>query len=333
MEAVIRNLLEGMAPGEPAQFGNLGVVPLFPPGDKARGPKYITLAEALEQNLFAVTEVSQGGSVTELKVANRADRPVLILDGEELVGAKQNRIVNASILVPAKSEIVIPVSCTEQGRWNYVSASFRHSGHVMAQKARAFKSAAVSANLSRGMGFRSDQGQVWQEVEELSRKMGVNSPSAAMTDVFKYHSKGLEGYLEAFPCRVGQAGLAALIGGRMAGLDFVSRPEAYLVLHPRLVRSYALEAMADDRGRPEDPDAESAAGLVAEFIRAAAATDGRRHRSEGLGWDWRLEGGEVAGAALVHRRAVIHTAFFRREKKTFAGGPIHRTRRYRYPVY
>ena len=55
----------------------------------------------------------------DLKVINKSEVMVLILDGEELVGAKQNRIVNTTILIPAKETVLIPVSCVEQGRWSY----------------------------------------------------------------------------------------------------------------------------------------------------------------------------------------------------------------------
>jgi len=333
MESVVGDLLSLLEPGEPAEYENLGVVPLFLPGKKGRGPKYLTLAEALGEKLISVTEVSEGGAVPELKVVNRAEKPVLILDGEELVGAKQNRVVNTTILLAAKSATVIPVSCTERGRWSYVSASFRDSGHVMSRKVRACKAAAVSSNLSRGLGFMADQGEVWSEVDELSRKMEVHSPSAAMADVFASRSQSLADYVAAFPLRENQTGLAALTGGRVVGVDFVSRPEAYRVLHPRLVKSYALEAMAEGSSRPGGEKGKDPAALAAEFIRAAAAAEGDRHSSTGLGWDWRLAGDNIVGSALVYRKTVIHTAFFRREEKIYEGGRIHRSRRYRYPVY
>jgi len=55
------------------------------------------------------------GSVPDLLVDNRGDVRVLFLEGEELIGAKQNRILNTSVLVPAHSKIKIPVSCVEPG--------------------------------------------------------------------------------------------------------------------------------------------------------------------------------------------------------------------------
>jgi len=64
-----------------------------------------------------ITEVSDEGQVPELKIVAKGDKAVLLVDGEELVGAKQNRVLNLTILVPAPSTTTIPVSCVESGRW------------------------------------------------------------------------------------------------------------------------------------------------------------------------------------------------------------------------
>jgi hypothetical protein len=86
------------------------------------------------KNVLTIKEISESGSVPELKMINHSDVPVLLLDGEELSGAKQNRVLNTSILLKKKSETVIPVSCTEQGRWSYVSDRFDDSDVVMSPK-------------------------------------------------------------------------------------------------------------------------------------------------------------------------------------------------------
>jgi hypothetical protein len=62
---------------------------------------------------FENTEVSAGGHVPELKVVNKGETPVLLLDGEELAGARPNRALNTTILVRGHSETIIPVTCTE----------------------------------------------------------------------------------------------------------------------------------------------------------------------------------------------------------------------------
>ena len=53
------------------------------------------------RRLGQITEVSDAGRVSELKVVVKGERAVLLVDGEELVGAKQNRVLNLSMLVPA----------------------------------------------------------------------------------------------------------------------------------------------------------------------------------------------------------------------------------------
>jgi hypothetical protein len=83
----------------PQSAGELTVLPLLRPGTAE--PGYLTLGEALARGLTRVTEVSEGGSVPQLLFINDAMRPVLLLDGEELVGAKQNRVLNLTVLARA----------------------------------------------------------------------------------------------------------------------------------------------------------------------------------------------------------------------------------------
>jgi|GEM_PF-2145368 len=97
MQQLINQYIGGLKLGRKQTFKNLAVFALL--SDYTADLNYLTLDEALAKDLIDVVEVSQGGSVPELKVVNNSDRMVLILDGEELVGAKQNRIVNTTILI------------------------------------------------------------------------------------------------------------------------------------------------------------------------------------------------------------------------------------------
>src|SRR6266498_1481531 len=99
----------------------LVIVPSFPRADPKA--EYVTLEEALPLG-FRITEVDAAGSVPELLASNPLESPVLLYDGEELLGAKQNRILNVTVLLAAKSDTRIPVSCVEEGRWNARSAEF-----------------------------------------------------------------------------------------------------------------------------------------------------------------------------------------------------------------
>lgn len=95
MNKSMTTYLAGLFLGEMQMFQNMAVVPLFASGNGQ--PEYVMLKDALAKKLITVVEIDQGGSVPELKVINHSDEFVLFLDGEELMGAKQNRVLNTSI--------------------------------------------------------------------------------------------------------------------------------------------------------------------------------------------------------------------------------------------
>src|SRR5580704_5666256 len=103
--------------GTPTIYRNLTVFPLLRPEPACAEPDYLLAEDAIGQGLAEITELPGGGSVPELQFANNSPRAVLLLDGEELIGAKQNRVLNLTILASPKAVTVIPVSCVEAGRW------------------------------------------------------------------------------------------------------------------------------------------------------------------------------------------------------------------------
>ena len=313
MDQAIKSHLEGITFGEAQRQRNMAVWPVFSAIDG--GPHYMTMKEALAGGFLSVTEVSAGGTVPELKVVNSAPEAVLILDGEELAGAKQNRIVNTTILLRRQSETIIPVSCTEQGRWSSVSERFDDSGHIATHRVRGAAKQSVTANLKAGGRFTSDQGAVWENVSDVLAQCSVASPTGAMKDAFDRKAKDIDEYLGKFTCLPGQKGLLVVIDGKAAGLDLLSLEGAYAVLHPKLVKSYAMEAIAlgggDGTALP--------GGVPRAFMAEALACTGQRFKSVGHGWDFRLEGKGMVGSALVYNKALVHAAFFRTTAAEKAG--------------
>ncbi|HOX59719.1 MAG TPA: hypothetical protein P5205_21515 [Candidatus Paceibacterota bacterium] len=248
MESVVQSRLQSVQFGEAQTYKNITILPLIAPADGTF--QYRTLGEALATWDIAITEVSAAGSVPDLLVVNRANKPVLLIDGEELAGAKQNRVLNTSILIKEVSETKIPVSCTEQGRWSYASQAFAESGHVMAYKSRSKKTRSVHQSLESCGAPKSDQGEVWNGVAELQLKACCMSPTSAMSDVYKARDEDLRKCDEIFKPVANQVGLLAFIGGKPAGADIVSLTSAYARLHPKLVRSYTLEGLLDSPPSP-----------------------------------------------------------------------------------
>jgi len=303
MDTTIKKYILGLEFGKLQQFENMGVVPLL--SSLNGSPEYLTLQEALEKQLLKIGEVSEGGSVPELKVNNTGEIPILLLDGEEVVGAKQNRVLNTSILLKEKSETVIPVSCTEQGRWAYTSKESQDSGTLMSSNIRRVKAQTVSDSLEESKEFRSDQGTVWTEIDKLAKKADACSETGAMRHVFEDKMKDLDDYLKAFECVEQQKGILIFIGGEVAGLDFISLDKAYSVLHAKLVKSYAMDALLMEK-KNGGPDLEKAK----DFITQAVKCKEKKYQSVGKGWDHRFEGESVVGSALKFGKTVIHMAFF-----------------------
>lgn len=324
MDATIKKYLTSFKLGELQHFKNMGVLPLLTSLDDS--PEYLTLKEALDKQVLTITEVSHEGSVPELKVINSAEIPILLLDGEEVVGAKQNRVLNTTILVKEKSELVIPVSCTEQGRWAYRDRDFSDSDTMMSTKLRRVKAQTVSDTLADSQEFHSDQSTVWTAIREISEEAGAQSETGAMKAVYEVKMDDLNDYLNAFPAVPDQKGLLAFIDGEVMGFDFVSRESAYGILHPKLVKSYAMDATLQKTKLTEAPDVTKAQ----EFISKTQKCEEKKYESVGKGWDYRFEGKMIVGSALKFEKKVIHMAFFVITESDKAGEMASSRRRTRF---
>lgn len=304
MDAVVKKYLQSFEFAEAQFYKNMSVFPLL--SGLNHDPEYLTLKEALEIQVLKIVEVSREGSVPELKAVNEGEKPVLLLDGEEVVGAKQNRVLNTSILIGGKAETVIPVSCTEQGRWAYESQEFQDSDTLMSSKVRRIKSQTVSDTLHESREYRSDQGTVWTAIEELSHQADAPSKTGAMRDVFTAKAEELDAYLKAFTLIPKQRGLLAMIGQDVVGFDFVSLEAAYKRLHAKLVKSYAMDALVQKNGDEGASPKEKARGFLAQAVKCKE----KKYESVGRGSDLRYEGENMVGSALKVDKKVIHAAFF-----------------------
>jgi hypothetical protein len=299
----IASALDLLSIGTPQHFRHLTVFPLVHPAPKV--PFYLTLDEALAQGTAQVTEVSKGGHVPELRLINKGDRPVLLIDGEELVGAKQNRVLNLTILAAAKSEIVIPVSCVEQGRWSEVAPTLLSSPRLHFAAGRAAKMASVSHCMAEGQGAVSDQGEVWHHIAEKAARMKHHSETQAMADLFQHAEQDVDAYVRAFSAVPGQVGAIFALDGKVVGLDAFFSPDTFAKLLPKLVRSYALDAI--ELPPSPLPPADSAVS----FLKQVAAAEVQASPAVGLGKTLRLKTAGIVGIGLRAESDLIHLAAFR----------------------
>ncbi len=306
MHEVLRSRLSTIRFAEKQVSGPFSVFPIL--DGEGAGVDYFTLSEALKAGLLIVSEVHEAGSVPEVLVQNVADKAVLILDGEELAGAKQNRILNTTILVEADSRLRVPVSCTEAGRWEYRSRQFEDSGVVAAHSVRYTKNESVHARLMTGHGHASDQGRVWASISEYSERAGFRSATGALREAQEVAETRVRARLGDFLRIEGQVGFAVVAGGRPLGMDFVSRADAWISLHDKLLSSYLADVWQEEGSADGDAADVAIDALVQDLLSAAWS----EHPSPGMGRDHRLEGVSSFASALMVDEEVVHLAAFRR---------------------
>ncbi|MBX3176828.1 MAG: hypothetical protein KF886_05680 [Candidatus Hydrogenedentes bacterium] len=304
MNTIVREMISSIELSAPQSHGGVTVFPIRVYSEPM--PEYLPLGEALQKELLKIMEVNESGSVPELRVENLANSPVLLLDGEELMGAKQNRVVNTTVLLRKRSNTIIPVSCTERGRWNYVSPVFEDSEIVMSRVARSRKSRSVSESLRSSRGHRSDQMGVWDEVDRLGERLGSRSRSSAMRDGYMRRAPELDEWLTRFPHQPEQTGFVVLVEGKAVGAELLPNPGAYRQAHAKLLKSYLIDLL----GERLDQEAEAGEAVARAFLDGLPSLEESTFPSVGHGVDLRYEREEVCGSALVYEDALIHAAFF-----------------------
>ena len=319
------HLAEPLRLGDPDVHGPLAVFPIFgPPAQK----QYVSFAQARAHGA-AIKELEHHAQVNDLLVLNPTDQAILLYEGEEVLGAQQNRTFDVSVLVDARSQLQVPVSCVEAGRWDggRHHETFSPAPQAAYPALRHVKNRATRASVHAGTGPRAMQGEVWNEVSGKSARMNVYSNTGAMHDIYDGRRDRLDEFLSAITLHDGQTGALVLIAGRPAVLDHVSRPDVFAALHAPLVQGYALDALEHDTTldaatRPGMPTSEA-------FLRHVLRSRISEHDGIGLGRDVRFAQTRVAGAGLVVGDELVQLTAFPEEPAGDALGdaPAARIRR------
>jgi hypothetical protein len=296
--------------GSAQRFENLTIFPLI-----ARSPAdlpYDLLADALNGGRVRISEIGEG-TVPSLLATNDAERDVLVLDGEQLIGSKQNRMTNRSILLPARSATEIPVYCMEQGRWHFtsgqMSAAPQHSPTKVRRRARETEARHAAAGVAPDAAvLREGQGAVWHDVADTLSMMKAATPTSALNAAYEVNRNRVEEWLRAFPGLPDQVGLLAFVAEAPLGMDLLGAPRLYARLHERLLRGYVFDALehlargASATRLAGDPAAQQYLDRVRTAQRDTAPTVGR-----GV---YRVLRGRVVGGELTDGDRIAHLSAF-----------------------
>lgn len=251
--------------------------------------------ELLSQKSGEFRELSPP-DINRISFSNRGETPVLMLDGEEIIGSLQNRIAADSMLIPARSTSNIPVICAEEDRWDDIG-SFQ-TGYCSYPGIRAILS-------HRGNKKNGIQKKIWKEIERKLTATKTLSTTSSMHDIYNNLEDEVTRYVEGFESlNHDTIGFIGVAGGKILGCDIFHTPATYRKFEQRLVRSYALDAIEHRKSSPNSIDAGKFLQATEDSLKKKKYTDRIRHFS--------LKEENFSGQGLAYQDRIIHLSVFPR---------------------
>jgi hypothetical protein len=233
--------------------GRIAIVPIVATGDVAP-KKFLTLHDAMKKRLVTVREMGEF-EIDKVRVRNRAALPVLVVAGELVIDAHQDRVFAETTILAANTSTELSVRCVEANR---------------EQGGRQFHATGTLAETSlRRKVAHEDQTAIWAEVDRINQRLGL----APETKTYRHAAARLRAapiterrdrliaQLDARPDRDKMVGIALAVDGEVLAIDRFANPGLYRALESELLASY----LATDEGMPRERRS-----LTADAVRALA---------------------------------------------------------------
>ncbi|MDX9753179.1 MAG: HIRAN domain-containing protein [bacterium] len=250
--AQIQDALYRIDMGYGLHHENLTIFPLFYPNGQE--PGYTLLNTALEEGTAVIEEVNESGSVNSVMIHNQGPLPLLVPEGAIITGAKQNRVINVSILVSPGIRIRVPVCCVEQGRWSYTSRTFQTT-HFAHPNLRGKKVDKLYADRISTGEANSDQGEIWEEVANYMCCMNLHSSTQSLTDGFQQVQDRITAYREAFQLPSKTCGVMVFCGETALGMDLFDHSDSFQAMWGAIGDAYFSQAIQEKREEAKTPQA------------------------------------------------------------------------------
>jgi hypothetical protein len=257
----------GLRLSGPYVSGNLAVFLVHGP-DRLAGGRLLSLQEALEQNLIVVHET---GVVSTLAIENlSADADVFVMGGDIVKGGRQDRVLPYDMIVPAKSgRLPLAGFCVEAGRWNgragEADGKFGSSAYCLAGKGLKLAARGTGAQQEVWLHVAAEQGKLAKNVktdvqaEQSKTSLQLTLENKKVQEAADAHVKALTPVIEG---RRDVIGLAVVVNGQVSSVDVYGSAALFAKLWPKLVRSVAVEAVAELPETPREFPAVSAAAVA-----------------------------------------------------------------------
>ncbi len=291
--------------------GNLALVQLRvePPGEftfKPGGPE-------LQRGKLVITESTGQGVVGQLLAVNHTADYLLLTDADVLVGAKQNRVLNKSVLLAPYSKTAIDVSCIERLRWQYTTPNFESPKAVADMLLRKSKMDSFFVDTDENtLSAQSTQQTVWESVSKSLSKAGYKSNTESYAELAAHQARNqMPTACEPEPeCNA----LVILEDRKVVSIDMFGNDACYRHYFP-LLRDAAFRSHPATKTDPADRHEAfyKACEAVEQFMEQGRKTE---EAYSGHGLMERSEGKQLAGFILSIQGQLVHTAGFSKTVKS-----------------
>ena len=250
-----------------------------------------TVAEVMTTGRASFQELTPP-EVDRVVFDNGGGAPVFMLDGEEITGAQQNRIITASRICLPRSREEIDVVCVEENRWDEIGGF----------QTGEYSYPGIRSILSQSRNREVDVQQViWREVDRKITVTKTRSKTSSMHDIFVNLRDEVDRYLEGFDSlNHGTVGFVAVCGDRVLGADLFGGSALYRKLERKLIRSYALDAIEFRAPAKKNP---AASDFLTALIKTLKPGTKRNPNAS-------LKGRGISGQALYYGGDLIHVSAF-----------------------
>jgi hypothetical protein len=285
----------------PVTYRHLAVYPVLLDDGKRLHHSWLTLDQAVSRGLVVVKE-KDTPTVPEVLVENRSHKDyVLILQGEVLTGGKQTRTVRQDTVLAPGQQVSLSVFCVEAHRWSGGQAM--SAGNVI-----------IPHSLKAAVREGADQHRVWEDVARHSMALRVENPTGSLERALAAPpvQEKLAEVRKAIVPKMpdGTLGYIFVDRGRAVGAELFGHEELARNLFPKLIDSYAVDAIVIHQETPEaaEPahkDHKDHRAAIAFYERICRAGS-YRARTPGAGAGIRVTSGGVRGEGVSLDNILVH---------------------------
>ena len=287
---------------EPLRKNNLSV--FFLSTEEGKVVNYLCFSEALKKNLVSVNEVNERGSVRYLKLSNKSNQKILVLESEIITGnaLKQDRLVNRTTLIPENTTIMLQVSCCEKNRWSPAVAN-----KLSVSDTLFFSKGRLDNSIDIYEKSKTDQYKIWDNISERLNDFKIKSFTGSTEEIYQKRINDIEDLLLLFKPKFNSLGVAIAIGSRITSIDIFSDSNIFNIYFPRILRSVIIDSYTK-KPYQNYICKENVYKLLRQFEKSVK----KLHKSPDgcLGEEIKFNNNQVVGSCLQYNDIMIHFSGF-----------------------